>query len=99
MDRGKKIAIGLGVGAAVITGVMLLTRKAAAAPPTPEPGLASLSGIVSDASSGQPIQGVSVTLGTASTSTNASGGYSFNNIVPGIYQMTVSKSGYVTRTL
>lgn len=94
---GKKLAIGLGVAAATIAGILLLTKKAEAAPP-PLPGLASLSGIVTDTVTGQPIQGVSVILDTLNTSTNSSGGYSFNNVEPGYYQITFSKSGYNTLT-
>ncbi len=96
MGNKSKIGIVPWIIGGVITAILLLTKRVEAAPPIlpPEPGLASLSGIVTDTSTGQPMQGVSVTLGTAGTSTNSSGGYSFNNITPNSYQMTLSKSGY-----
>ncbi|GAI52222.1 unnamed protein product, partial [marine sediment metagenome] len=57
------VIIGIGVGAALATGVALyfLTR-AEAAPPTPSPGLANLYGKVTDAVTGRPIPQVRVTL-------------------------------------
>ncbi len=92
MNKKAKVAVVL-VGVGIAT--LFLAKNAEAAP---EPRLASLSGAVSDASTGQPVQGVSVTLGTLSTSTNSSGGYSFNNVVPGRYVLTFDKSGYQTAT-
>ena len=95
MDKKAKAVLGILVGGAVITGIALATRKAEAAPP-PEP--ASLAGIVTNASTGQPIFGASVTLGTLNTSTDSSGRYNFNNITPGSYAMTFEKAGYQTAT-
>ena len=58
----------------------------------------TLFGVVTDASTGAPIQGVAVSLNGASTSTNSSGAYAFAGIVPGSYTIIFSKSGYQTIT-
>jgi hypothetical protein len=52
---------------------------------------------ISGAVSGVVLEGVTITLsgaGSASTTTNASGNYSFPNLVNGSYTVTPSKSGY-----
>ena len=68
-------------------------------PMTPiAPPLASLYGIVTDGSTGQPLSGVLVELGGAPTQTDSSGGYAFPNIQPGDYVITFSKDGYQTIT-
>ncbi len=60
---------------------------------------ASLTGTITDADTGSPVSDVSVTLGVLNTSTNPSGQYGFNNVEPGTYVLTFSKSGYDTLTL
>lgn len=61
--------------------------------------LGDLSGVVTDATTYAPIQGVSVTLDSASMVTNASGQYAFTGIPPGNYSIQFSKAGYQTLTL
>ncbi|HEX5241576.1 MAG TPA: carboxypeptidase-like regulatory domain-containing protein, partial [Candidatus Limnocylindrales bacterium] len=57
----------------------------------------SISGQVTSTSNGAAISGATVTLGGAgsgSTTTDASGSYSFGGLVPGAYTVTPAKSGY-----
>ena len=56
--------------------------------------MGTLQGTVTDASTGDPIQGVVVTAGVRSTTTNASGTYSLPNIPAGTYSLTATRSGY-----
>lgn len=53
-----------------------------------------VAGTVSDGTAGNPIQGVTVTLGTASTTTGAQGSYVLQGIPAGLQTITVSKTGY-----
>jgi hypothetical protein len=56
--------------------------------------LGSLSGEVTDSLTGSLVPGATVTMGIYGTVTNTSGIYSFTDIVPGNYTITVSKNGY-----
>ncbi len=56
-----------------------------------------IKGIVTDASSGQPIGGVSITVTGAyngSTATGVDGSFIFTNVIPGTVAITAYKSGY-----
>ena len=54
----------------------------------------AVSGVVKDAD-GNPISGATVRLNsTVSTTTNATGYFVFNDVVPGTYALNVSKEGY-----
>lgn len=91
---GTKAIIGLGLAGAVAA-VILLTREAKAAPPPPPPpGYATLYGIVIDAISGKAVSGVSVTLDGYSATTKGAGDYTFANLTPGSYSITLLKEGY-----
>ena len=60
----------------------------------------SLSGTVTSAVTGVPLPGATVTLGSRSTTTNASGNYSFTNLPQGVYPTaSASLGGYVTNTV
>lgn len=96
MKTNTKVLIGAGIAGLAILGITKIV-KAGNETPTPEPGLASLSGTVTDSSSGQPINEVYVNLGSMNTYTNSSGFYSFNDIAPDIYQLVFSKDGYETQ--
>lgn len=67
--------------------------------------LASLSGKVTDADTGAPLNNVTVQLltpageGVNYTYTNSQGIYSFENILPGAYQVRFIKEGYETVTI
>jgi len=87
MDTKTGAIIGAGVGIAIL----LLWPKGT------EAGKGSLTGVVTDEATGNPIAGATVVLESLNTSTNSSGGYSFNNIEPGNYLVTVSKTGYTTK--
>jgi hypothetical protein len=56
--------------------------------------MGTLQGTVTDASTSSPIQGAVVTAGIRSTTTNASGAYSFPNMPAGTYSVTATRSGY-----
>jgi parallel beta-helix repeat protein len=58
----------------------------------------SISGTVQDANN-HPIVGATVTLSNGmTTTTDANGRYVFDNVVPGTYNLTVTKDGYKTTT-
>ncbi len=55
----------------------------------------TISGAVTDSATSAPISGATVTIvGGASTTTNASGAYTFSNVTPGTYSLTASAAGY-----
>jgi hypothetical protein len=58
----------------------------------PRPG--SLTGKVTSAESGAPLAGATIVLGTWSTRTDASGGYSLTGLTPGVHALQVSLEGY-----
>ena len=61
----------------------------------------NISGTVTESGSSEPISGASVSLSgevNQSTSTGSSGSFGFSNITAGSYQITVTKSGYVSQT-
>ena len=62
--------------------------------------ISSFSGTVVDASTAEPISGaaISVDEGAYTTSTNAAGQYSFENVVIGSYAVTASADGYTSST-
>jgi hypothetical protein len=65
------------------------------------PPVANLYGVVVDAVTGSPLQGVNVVItapGWAGlgTYTDSSGAYGFANLTPGSYTVTFSKAGYET---
>lgn len=61
-------------------------------------GVGSLTGTVNNASN-QPLTGVNIQiLNGVSAITNVEGHYAIPNLVPGTYQVTVSKNGYVSQT-
>lgn len=64
-------------------------------PPIPPP-TANLHGVVYDAETGYPIEGVKVTIDGLVTYTNASGAYAFEGLTPGTYTITFEKDGYET---
>ena len=65
-------------------------------PPAP----ATLWGIIADAVTGYTISGALIEVGTvASGYSDTNGNYQITGIPAGTYSITVSASGYVTRTL
>jgi subtilisin family serine protease/protocatechuate 3,4-dioxygenase beta subunit len=59
----------------------------------------SISGTVTSAKDGLPLVGATVTDGTRTTSTDATGKYTIANVPPGTYQVVASKEGYETSSL
>jgi outer membrane receptor for ferrienterochelin and colicin len=61
----------------------------------------SLSGTVTDKNSLQPLSGISLKLNgaNASKTTDAKGGFRFNNITPGSYSLEITAVGYQTKIL
>jgi hypothetical protein len=57
----------------------------------------TLSGVVTDGS-GNALSGVSVSIQGTTATTVSDGSYSINNIPPGSYTITFTKSGYTTVT-
>ena len=58
----------------------------------------TLSGIVTDITADTPLPGVTVTIGSTTTTTDSNGQYSIAGIPVGNYTVTFSKSGYITIT-
>jgi uncharacterized membrane protein len=58
--------------------------------------IGNITGIVKDTSTGNPIEGATVTAGTYTNTTNADGYYKLSNVLAGNYTVTVSKNGYQT---
>jgi len=54
----------------------------------------SITGTVTDAEDGSPVAGATVSDGTRTTTTDASGGYVIADVPPGTYEVVASKSGY-----
>lgn len=65
---------------------------------TPAQRTTVLTGTISNASNGQPISGARVAVGTLSATTNASGVYRIDNAAAGNQTVTISASGFTTRT-
>lgn len=65
--------------------------------PIPPP-VANLYGVVTDAETGLPLEGVKVTIDGLIAYTNASGAYGFEGLTPGTYTIEFSKDGYETLT-
>ena len=64
----------------------------------PALGKASLYGVVTDATTGQPIPDVLVTLNGLELYTDSGGNYSFEDLEPGGYMLQFSKENYETVT-
>jgi hypothetical protein len=66
---------------------------------TPVGNGGTISGTVTESPGGTPIQGATVTVGSRSTTTDASGNYSFTNLPAGTYPgMTATAAGRTTAT-
>lgn len=60
----------------------------------------TITGIITDATTGQSLQGVTVsTAGTAETTTGSNGSYVLSNVPAGLAVVTASSSGYESQTL
>lgn len=64
--------------------------------PTPPSGLGSLIGLVTDATSGERLAGVTVSVDGQTTITNPVGVYRFDNVTPGLQTVVARSSGYQT---
>ncbi|GAI68618.1 unnamed protein product [marine sediment metagenome] len=62
------------------------------------PPVANLYGVITDADTGSPIEGVKVTIDGLVTYTNSSGAYAFEGLSPGAYTIAFEKEGYETVT-
>jgi hypothetical protein len=59
----------------------------------------SVSGFVTDAASGSPVSGATVSYSGGQATTDSSGAYSFTGITEGTYDVSASASGYTAQTL
>jgi outer membrane protein assembly factor BamB len=57
---------------------------------------ATIIGTITDKNTGNPIANVTVTAGSAQNTTGGNGKYLLTILLPGTYNLTVTKSGYVT---
>lgn len=78
-------------GTATVSSAQTATTNVAL---TPLPG--SITGLITDASTGQPIAGASVSTApaTSTVTTNAQGQYSIPNVAAGNYTVTATRTGY-----
>ncbi|WP_162250705.1 carboxypeptidase regulatory-like domain-containing protein [Pelomonas sp. Root1217] len=85
------VALSLKAGAVTDVGAFRMSRTNAA-----EATKASVSGVAADASNGQPLSGVLVTIAAAGKTvlTDGQGRYSIDALAPGAYGISASKSGY-----
>lgn len=58
----------------------------------------SITGHVTDSSTGAAISGATVSYSGGSTTTDSSGNYTFNSVPAGTYNVTASQSGYTSQT-
>ena len=79
-----------GIGSGRINAYRAVTEVAGA------PAQGSITGTVTDVSTGAGLVGATVTDGAASTVTNASGAYTLSNVPAGSYTVSASTSGYTT---
>ncbi|MCX7796952.1 MAG: carboxypeptidase-like regulatory domain-containing protein, partial [bacterium] len=56
----------------------------------------SISGNVVDATTGSPISGATVRVGSISTTTGTNGNYKLQNVPAGVQTVTAEKSGYIS---
>ena len=63
------------------------------------PIVANLSGVVTDAQTGHPLEKVKVTLDGLVAYTDGSGYYSFTGLTPGTYTVKFERGGYHTLTM
>ncbi len=57
-----------------------------------------ITGTVTDASSGQPINAATVSYSGGSATTGANGSYALTSVAPGTYTLTAAASGYTSRS-
>lgn len=62
----------------------------------PSPQVGSVSGVVTDATTGDPLDGASVQTGGVVATTGADGNYTLTNIPVGTATITASKTGYIS---
>ena len=91
MEKGKSIAM-LAVAGATI---WAMTRRAEGAPPA-LPGLANLYGKVKDASTGEVLPDVLITIDSMTAYTSGNGAYAFADLEIKTYTITLHKEGYET---
>jgi len=68
-------------------------------PPPPEPTTGTVTGTVVDASTNQPLEGVSVVSGQLSAITTNTGEFTLSDILEGSQTITFSLNGYTTATV
>ena len=88
------LVAGIGAGAAIGTGVAIYLLTRAKAPSIPPPGGAILYGMVTDIDTGQPIEGLKISLDGLVTYTGSNGAYAFDGVEPGTYTVIFEMEGY-----
>lgn len=63
-----------------------------------KPQTGTISGQITNASTGTGISGATVSFSGGSTTTNSSGSYGFTGVQPGTYTLTATSSGFLTNT-
>src|SRR5262245_23828105 len=105
MPSGSRPLRGAVLGAAALWITIALTADRASAQAAVRDGQGRIAGRVLDASSGEPVEGVTVVLTHAEgadggngreelRSTGADGAFAFEGVPPGKYRVDYTKSGY-----
>jgi len=87
------------LGVATVAAISSLIAAAVKTEASPITGLATVSGIVSDGVTHQPIAGAQVILGVGVIDTGSDGRFVFEGIPPGTYNFSISAPGYQTINL
>jgi hypothetical protein len=80
----KKFVVGAGIAGGLALLCLLLKKGA---PPSPPPGMANLYGQVTNALTGQPIEGIEINFAEYSAITEQNGYYLIEGITPGGYEI------------
>jgi len=91
----KKI---IGLAVASIAGILFLNLTCE--PPTEVPTTGTINGVIYDASTSQPMSGVTITTEptTSSKITDTNGSFKIEGVEPGDYTLQAAKSGYMTNS-
>jgi hypothetical protein len=76
--------------------VQLAPQNYTSTTPVTPSGTGTVSGVVTDQSTGLPVSGATVSYSGGSTTTAADGSWSFSSVAYGTYTFTVSDTGYTT---
>ena len=95
----KQTKVGLAAAAVGAGAAIYFATRAEAAPPLPPVDKATLWGVVTDADTGNPINGIKASLNSWLQTTGTNGRYEFPEVDPGTYSLVFSDPEGVYETL